>query len=105
LFGAYAAKGSAFAQSTSWSNWSGGQICQPAGRYDISSEDELASLLRNSLGSIRPVGSGHSFSPLIPTDGHLVIIDQLSAIHDYDSQSMQVTLGAGARLGDLGPQL
>ncbi|MFT4672515.1 MAG: FAD-linked oxidoreductase [Pseudohongiellaceae bacterium] len=105
LFGAYAAKGSAFAQSTSWSNWSGGQTCQPAGRYDISSEDELSSLLRNTLGPIRPIGSGHSFSPLIPTDGHLVVIDQLSGIRDYDSQSMQVTLGAGARLGDLGPQL
>lgn len=105
LFGAYAANGSAFAQSTSWRNWSGGQTCQPAGRYDISSEDELTSLLKNTLGPIRPIGSGHSFSPLVPTDGHLVVIDQLSGIRDHDSDSMQVTLGAGSRLGDLGPQL
>ena len=105
LFGAYAANSSAFAQQTSWSNWSGGQTCQPIGRYDIGSEDELSSLLKNTLGPIRPIGSGHSFSPLVPTDGHLVIIDQLSGIRDYDNESMKVTLGAGSRLGDLGAQL
>lgn len=105
LFGAYASSGGAFAQSASWSNWSGGQTCQPAGRYDIGSEEELTSLLRNTLGPIRPVGSGHSFSPLVPTDGHLVVIDQLNGILDSDSATNQVTLGAGSRLGDLGVQL
>ncbi len=105
LFGAYASSGTAFAQSASWSNWSGGQTCQPAGRYDIASEEELTSLLRNTLGPIRPVGSGHSFSPLVPTDGHLVVIDQLNGILDFDNEKMQVTLGAGSRLGDLGAQL
>lgn len=105
LFGAYAASGSAFAQSTPWSNWSGGQTCQPAGRYDIASEEELASLLRNTLGPIRPVGSGHSFSPLVPTDGHLVVIDQINGIIDSDDDAKQVTIGAGSRLGDLGAQL
>jgi FAD-linked oxidoreductase len=105
MFSGFAAKGGAFAQSASWSNWSGGQTCQPAGRYDISSEDQLTSLLRNTLGPIRPVGSGHSFSALVPTDGHLVVIDQLSGILDSDAQAKQVTLGAGSRLGDLGAQL
>jgi FAD-linked oxidoreductase len=105
MFGAFAGPGAAFAQSASWSNWSGGQTCQPAGRYDIGSEEELTSLLRNTLGPIRPVGSGHSFSPLVPTDGHLVVIDQLNGILDSDRESNQVTLGAGSRLGDLGAQL
>ena len=105
MFTGFAAKGGAFAQSASWSNWSGGQTCQPAGRYDISSEQQLTSLLRNTLGPIRPVGSGHSFSALVPTDGHLVVIDQLSGILDSDAQTKQVTLGAGSRLGDLGAQL
>lgn len=105
LFGAYATNGAAFAQATPWSNWSGGQTCQPAGRYDIGSEDELISLLQRTSGAIRPIGSGHSFSPLIPTDGHLIVIDQLSGILDYDNNSHQATIGAGSRLGDLGPQL
>ena len=105
LFGAYAVNSTAYAQSTPWSNWSGGQTCQPAGRYDIASEDQLVKLLKSTTGPIRPIGSGHSFSPLIPTDGHLVVIDQLRGILDYDSSTLQVTLGAGSRLGDLGAAL
>ena len=105
LFGAYAVNSSAQAQSTPWSNWSGGQTCRPAGRYDIASEDQLIELLNSTSGPIRPIGSGHSFSPLIPTDGHLVIIDQLSGILDYDSSTLQATIGAGSRLGDLGVAL
>ncbi|MDA1372650.1 MAG: FAD-binding protein [Proteobacteria bacterium] len=107
LFGAYAINNTstANAQATPWSNWSGGQTCQPAGRHDIASEDQLIDILKSTSGPIRPIGSGHSFSPLIPTDGHLVVIDQLSGILDYDSSTMQATLGAGSRLGDLGPAL
>ncbi len=105
LFATYALNAEAVAQSIRWSNWSGGQTCQPSGRYDVGSEDELAALLKNSGGPIRPIGSGHSFSPLIPTDGHLVIIDQLNGVLEYDSNTLQATLGAGSRLGDLGAQL
>jgi FAD-linked oxidoreductase len=97
--------GAAFAQSTRWSNWSGGQTCQPAGRYDISSEDQLSDILKTTRGVIRPIGSGHSFSPLVPTDGHLVVIDQLSGILDHDPDTLRATIGAGSRLGDLGSQL
>jgi FAD-linked oxidoreductase len=105
LFGAFASHGASFAQSTPWMNWSGGQSCSPAGRYDIGSEGELSALLRSTRGPIRPVGSGHSFSGLVPTDGHLVVIDQLNDIVDHDPDKHQVTVGAGARLGDLGAPL
>ena len=103
--GGFAVKGGAFAESVPWSNWSGGQTCQPAGRYDIGSEDQLSSLLKKTSGAIRPVGSSHSFSPLVPTDGHLIVIDRLSGILDYDSETKQATIGAGSRLGDLGDPL
>ncbi len=105
LFSAGAMSASAFAQPTPWRNWSGGLSCQPAGRHDISSEAQLADLLASTRGAIRPVGSGHSFSPLVPTDGHLVVIDQLSGILDHDPRSLQATFGAGSRLGDLGAPL
>ncbi len=105
MFGSVAINSAALAQSTPWRNWSGGLSCQPAGRHDISSEAQLSDILASTCGPIRPVGSGHSFSPLVPTDGHLVVIDQLSGILDYDNISMQATFGAGSRLGDLGEPL
>ena len=80
LFGSAAVNSAAIAQPTPWRNWSGGLQCQPAGRYDITSEDQLSDILQSTRGPLRPVGSGHSFSPLVPTDGHLVVIDQLSGI-------------------------
>ena len=105
LFGAYAINSVAHGQQTPWRNWSGGLSCQPVGRYDIGSEDQLAEILKSTADSVRPVGSGHSFSPLVPTDGHLVVIDQLNGILDYDNDTMQATFGAGSRLGDLGAPL
>lgn len=105
LFSAYASGSPIMSGPTPWSNWSGGQTCRPAGRHDITDEDELRKILRSSSGQIRPVGSSHSFSPLVPTDGHLIVVDQLNQIRSYDQKAMTVTLGAGARLGDLGAQL
>lgn len=105
LFGSYALNGAALAQSTPWRNWSGGLSCQPAGRHDIADEQQLVDILKRTTGAIRPIGSGHSFSPLIPTDGHLVVIDQLNGVLDVDNVAMQATLGAGSRLGDLGAPL
>lgn len=95
----------ASAQTVPWRNWSGGLMCQPEGRHDITSEDQLAELLRTTSDPVRPVGSSHSFSPLIPTDGHLIVIDQLRGILDYDNTTKQATFGAGSRLGDLGGPL
>ena len=105
LFGTYAFNSRAETLQTPWRNWSGGLSCSPKGRYDIADEDQLVDLLKKTSGPIRPVGSGHSFSPLVPTDGHLVIIDQLSGVLEHDNETMQATVGAGSRLGDLGAPL
>nr|BFE89699.1 hypothetical protein GCM10020185_02350 [Pseudomonas brassicacearum subsp. brassicacearum] len=55
-----------------WRNWSGAQSCLPAARLAPKDLDELVSVVRRAEGRIRPVGSGHSFSALVPTDGTLL---------------------------------
>ena len=92
-------------QRLPWLNWSGGQRCQPAGRVVPGSEDELAHWLARTDGPIRPVGSGHSFAPLVPTDGHIVVLDQLTGLVDHDADQLRATFAAGTRLGDMGPAL
>ena len=64
--------------TTAWRNWSGHLQANPAGRHVPASEEELQAFLRDTTGAVRPVGSGHSFTPLVPTDGHLVVIDHFS---------------------------
>jgi FAD-linked oxidoreductase len=88
-----------------WRNWSGVQSAYPAARAGPASEAELAQLLRTAAAPIRPVGAGHSFTALCPTDGTLVSLDQMSGLLSYDPALMQATVWAGTRLGDLGPAL
>ncbi|MEM8765982.1 MAG: D-arabinono-1,4-lactone oxidase [Pseudomonadota bacterium] len=103
----YGSGSPAFGQSGSlpWRNWSGGLRADPAGRIAPASEAELAAALRSTNGSLRPVGSGHSFSPLVPTDGHLVILDRLGGLRDHDNDAFTATFGAGTRLSEVGRAL
>lgn len=107
LAGLFSPFASVFSQQKAapWRNWSGGQVCYPSGRFSPASEADLQDFLRRTSGEIRPVGSGHSFSALVPTDGHLIVIDQLSGLLDHDAKTLQATFGAGTRLGDMGEPL
>jgi len=88
-----------------WRNWSGFQTCRPAQRLGPASESELVALFRDSSGALRPAGAGHSFSPLVPSDGALVFLDNLSGVVDVDAPSLQAEVWAGTRLAELGPLL
>ncbi|MEX6725755.1 D-arabinono-1,4-lactone oxidase [Parapedomonas caeni] len=88
-----------------WRNWSGSAHAYPAARAAPASEDELAALMRTAQGPIRVVGAGHSFMPLVPTDGTLVTLDRLAGLVHHDAATHQATVRAGTRLGDLGPAL
>ncbi len=88
-----------------WRNWSGALVAHPAARFAPASEAELAEFLARSTGTLRPVGSGHSFAPLVPTDGHLVVLDRLTGLLSHDPATLRATFGAGTRLADTGPAL
>lgn len=86
-----------------WRNWSGGQSSTPTARFSPTSEESLQAFLKESRGALRAVGAGHSFSPLVPTDGHLVVLDRLAGLIEHDADS--ATFGAGTRLSETGPVL
>lgn len=85
-----------------WQNWSGYRFSVPAERAAPANEDELAELLKTAPGPIRPVGAGHSFSPLVPTDGTLLSLRNFSGVLAHDAQALTATLGAGTKLGQIG---
>ncbi|HEY2734253.1 MAG TPA: D-arabinono-1,4-lactone oxidase [Polyangiales bacterium] len=64
--------------SASWHNWSGSVAVQPARIEAPRSEDELASILRESV-RVRAVGAGHSFVPLCATEGTLLDLSRLDS--------------------------
>ncbi|MPY92030.1 MAG: FAD-binding protein, partial [Acidimicrobiia bacterium] len=66
-----------------WSNWSGGVRCAPDRVVRPSSEEEVASIVAIAARAghgVRPVGAGHSFSPLGATDGVVVDVGGLTGV-------------------------
>lgn len=90
---------------TPWRNWSGGQIAYPEGRLAPSSEEELISMIHATKGTLRPVGAGHSFSALVPTDGHLVVLDRMKGLTSHDESELTAEFRSGTRLSETGPAL
>ncbi|MFT7687929.1 MAG: FAD-linked oxidoreductase [Candidatus Azotimanducaceae bacterium] len=88
-----------------WTNWAGNQSCVPAFRLSPETEDELVSNLKQAKGVVRAVGSGHSFSAVVPTDDTLISTDLLNGLVRFDGEKMQATLLAGTRLNAMGPIL
>ena len=86
-----------------WRNWSGVQHAYPAARSAPRDEAEVVQALRTAVAPIRPVGAGHSFTALAPTDGTLVSLDALSGLTGWKGDEAIVL--AGTRLGALGPAL
>jgi len=88
-----------------WHNWSGAQVCIPAARLAPNDEGEVAALLKATKGPVRAVGSGHSFSALVPTDGTLLSLSNMSGMIGSDAGKLQSEFWAGTRVADMGEPL
>lgn len=88
-----------------WQNWSGYQRAVPAQRVAPASLDELVSVLRKAPGPVRPVGAGHSFTPLVPTDGTVLSLRNFDGVLSHDAATLTARIGAGTKLGELGEPL
>lgn len=97
--------GGVMSRSEKWVNWSGALSSMPGQRLTPATEQELVALIQNLTGTIRPVGAGHSFSPLVPTDGNMMVLDRLSGLIAHDVSNKTAVLAAGTRLSDAGPLL
>ncbi|MET0777265.1 MAG: D-arabinono-1,4-lactone oxidase [Pseudomonas mandelii] len=88
-----------------WRNWSGGQSCLPAARLAPKSLDELTQVIRQAPGKVRPVGSAHSFSALVPTDGTLLSLSYFTGLLDHNAQTLQAEFAAGTPMSRMGTPL
>lgn len=86
-----------------WSNWSGLEHAYPVKRAAPANEAELAALLPAAPAPIRPVGAGHSFTALVPTEGTLLSLDRIEGLVSH--QGNTATVRAGTKLSALGPAL
>ncbi|TVZ55138.1 FAD-linked oxidoreductase [Lutibacter sp. Hel_I_33_5] len=92
-------------ESNKWSNWSGGQVCEPSSFFIPKNEQDLINKLKTTSNKFRVVGGGHSFSPVVPTNDILSSLKNLNKIISIDKNAKEVTVQSGIPLSDLTPQL
>ncbi len=81
-------------------NWAG-NVSFAAGRlHKPASVAELQRLVAGSA-RLRPLGTGHSFSPLAQVEGDLVSVARLPMLVEADRAAGTVTVSAGLRYGQL----
>ncbi len=83
-----------------WSNWSGSQtsdapVLRPAGA------EHVARVIRETSGTLRPLGAGHSFTPLVSDAGTIVAPQPGSGDVVHQVQGDLVRLDPNASLRDL----
>ncbi len=85
-----------------WRNWGRSVTAEPSHRAKPVSVDELIDVIafaRDAGLTVRPVGAGHSFTPIAATDGIQLDVSALDGVLAVDGTL--VTLGAGTNLYQL----
>lgn len=91
-----------------WTNWGGNVTAHPKALLSPRSEGEVLAAIRGAKdagGRLRVVGAGHSFTPLVATEGPLVTLDAMTGLVDVDRAAGTATVWAGTRLRALGEAL
>lgn len=89
--------------TSSWKNWVGNQSFTPAFAAAPRDEEEVAAVVRQAAErgiGVRVAGAGHSFTPVVETDGALLDLRALSGIVHTDSEAKRATALAATRIRD-----
>ena len=90
--------------AAAWHNWGHNQTVVPRGVARPTSDDELRTVVgaaRHAGLTVKPIGSGHSFTGIAVAPGVQLDLTGLSGLRAVDTASAQVTLGAGTRLYEI----
>ncbi len=93
---------------TTWTNWVGNQACDPAEIAAPRSEEEVAAAVAGAAErglSVRAAGAGHSFTPVVCTDGLLLDVTGLAGIRSLDAERRRVVVGPATTIGEFGEPL
>ncbi|WP_037344749.1 D-arabinono-1,4-lactone oxidase [Sciscionella sediminilitoris] len=91
-----------------WTNWGGNQSCTPAFTVRPRTEQEVLDAVRFAIREglpVRAMGAGHSFTPIVATDGVLIETDALTGITGTDSARRRVRMRGGTPISEIGDPL
>jgi len=91
-----------------WKNWAGNVACTPRSVRAPKDEAEIVETLAEAARqqwAVRVAGSGHSFVPLVASDGIVLDLSGLSGIARFETEPARAWVRAGTKLHDLGEPL
>jgi FAD-linked oxidoreductase len=94
--------------SMAWRNWTGNQSCVASSIARPGSPDEVAAVVRTAAAgaaTVKPVGTGHSFTAAATTSGVRVELGALAGIIGVDREARLVRVRAGTALTQLNVEL
>lgn len=95
---------------SNWENWARTLESNPSGLFRPRSEDDVIEIVKRAAKEgkrVRAAGSGHSWSPLVPTDGYIIVSEHLTApvaphsMIDATGDDVVVRVGPGLTQGRL----
>lgn len=100
--------GTTIRRGRTWQNFGRNQACVPSAWESPTSEAELVEVVTRAAGlgrTVKAVGSGHSYSAIACTDGHLVDLSGYDRVLEVDASTGLVTVQAGIPLWALNEEL
>lgn len=91
-----------------WRNWTGDQVCRPAAFVEPRDIDEVVAAVsraREKGWTVRAVGSGHSFTDAVLTDGMIISLRRMDRIVKIDPSTRRVRIEGGITLKALNDAL
>lgn len=91
-----------------WTNWVGNQSFTATDIVQAQNENDVVGIIKNAAKNnlnIRVAGSGHSFTPVVETDGIVIEPVGLTGIKSVDVEKKRATLGAGITIKEIGEPL
>jgi FAD/FMN-containing dehydrogenase len=91
-----------------WTNWVGNQRFAPREIAQPADEAETVALVREAIRAgrrVRVAAAGHSFTPIVETDGLLLDLSRVAGLLDADRERLRATVLPGTTIGALGEPL
>lgn len=91
-----------------WTNWSGSVTFIPDRIVEPETERELQQLVSRCAEegrTVRVAGSGHSWTPVVETDGAVVSLENMTGVVSHDPEENGATIRGGTTLEAAGAEL
>jgi FAD/FMN-containing dehydrogenase len=94
--------------AVTWTNWVGNQTFEAQEIFAPKDEAGAVAAIKRAAAAgqhVRVPATGHSFTPIVQTDGMLLDLEALKGLRSIDLEKKRATLGAGTPISEIGAPL